>query len=48
MATSGYLVEVAKVTTAQMGQWRKQYPETFEREYEPTSGLHFNAWVIED
>jgi len=26
-------------------KWKKQYPEAFEREYDPASGLHFNAWV---
>ena len=45
MASSGYLVEVEKVTMAQMEEWRKQYPEAFEREYDPASGLRFNAWV---
>jgi len=45
MATSGFLVEVERVTGAQMEEWRKQYPEAFEREYDPASGLRFNAWV---
>ena len=44
-ATSGYLCEVEKVTLAQMEEWKKQYPEAFEREYDPASGLRFNAWV---
>ncbi len=44
-ATSGYLVEVEKVTMAQMDEWQKKYPEAFEREYDPASGLRFNAWV---
>jgi len=44
-ATSGFLVDVAKVTMAQMEEWRKQYPEAFEKEYDPASGLRFNAWV---
>jgi trimethylamine-N-oxide reductase (cytochrome c) len=44
-ATSGYLVEVEKVSLAQMEEWKKQYPEAFEREYDPASGLRFNAWV---
>jgi trimethylamine-N-oxide reductase (cytochrome c) len=47
MATSGYLVEVAKVTMAQMEAWRKQYPGAFAKEYDPASGLRFNAWVEE-
>jgi molybdopterin guanine dinucleotide-containing S/N-oxide reductase-like protein len=46
-ATSGYLVEVEKVTMAEMEKWRKQYPEAFEREYDPASGLRFNGWVVE-
>ena len=45
MATSGYLIEVEKVTMAQMEGWKEQYPEAFEREYDPASGLCFNAWV---
>jgi anaerobic selenocysteine-containing dehydrogenase len=44
-ATSGYLVEVKKVTMAQMEDWREKYSEAFEREYDPTSGLRFDAWV---
>ena len=45
MATSGYLVEVEKVSMEQMEAWKKQYPEPFEKEYDPASGLRFNAWV---
>ncbi len=45
MATSSYLVEVAKVEPAEMDAWRRKYPEAFEREYDPVSGLVFNAWV---
>jgi molybdopterin guanine dinucleotide-containing S/N-oxide reductase-like protein len=48
MATSGYLVEVEKVSMAQMEEWKKQYPEAFEKEYDPASGLRFNAWVKGD
>jgi len=44
-ATTGYLVEVEKLSMAQMEEWKKQYPEAFEREYDPASGLRFNAWV---
>jgi anaerobic selenocysteine-containing dehydrogenase len=44
-ATSGYLVEVEKVSLSQMEEWRRQYPEAFEREYDPASGLRFNAWI---
>jgi len=46
-ATSGYLVEVEKVSMSQMEEWMKLYPEAFKKEYEPASGLRFNAWVEE-
>jgi molybdopterin guanine dinucleotide-containing S/N-oxide reductase-like protein len=45
MATSGFLVEAARVTMEEMEGWRKTYPEAFEREYDPASGLRFNGWV---
>lgn len=44
-ATSSYLVEVEKVSMSQMEEWRKLNPEAFNREYDPASGLRFNAWV---
>jgi molybdopterin guanine dinucleotide-containing S/N-oxide reductase-like protein len=44
-ATSGFLVELAKVTMEEMEQWRRKYPEAFERDYSPASGLRFNAWI---
>jgi anaerobic selenocysteine-containing dehydrogenase len=45
MATSGYLVDVDKVTGDEMDKWRKKYPRAFSREYDAASGLRFNAWV---
>jgi len=45
--TSGFLVEVEKVTKLKMEEWEKLYPEAFKKEYEPGSGLHFNAWIKE-
>jgi molybdopterin guanine dinucleotide-containing S/N-oxide reductase-like protein len=46
MATSGYLVQVEKVTTAEMEEWKRKYPEAFSREYDPASGLRFDAWIV--
>jgi molybdopterin guanine dinucleotide-containing S/N-oxide reductase-like protein len=50
-ATSGYLVDVQKVTERDWEEWRKKDPELFDaafkREYDPGSGLRFNGWVIE-
>jgi len=48
MATSGYLVEVQKLNSEQMESWRKKYPESFTKEYDPASGLRFNAWIERD
>jgi molybdopterin guanine dinucleotide-containing S/N-oxide reductase-like protein len=45
MASSGYLVEVEKVTMEQMEAWKNQYPDAFEREYDPASGLRFDGWL---
>jgi molybdopterin guanine dinucleotide-containing S/N-oxide reductase-like protein len=44
-ATSGFLVEVEKVTGSQMEAWKSEHPEAFKRDYDPASGLRFNAWV---
>jgi hypothetical protein len=38
-------VGVEEVTLARMEEWKGQYPEAFERGYDPTYGMHFNAWV---
>ncbi len=46
LATSGYLVEVEKVSSAEMEAWRTNYPEAFKREYDPASGLCLNSWVV--
>lgn len=45
MATSGFLVEVQKVTMEEMEEWRKKYPEAFERDYDPAAGLRFTSWI---
>jgi anaerobic selenocysteine-containing dehydrogenase len=45
LATSGFLVELRKVTAAEMEEWRKKYPEAFARDYDPAYGLKFGAWV---
>ncbi|MGD9369161.1 MAG: molybdopterin-dependent oxidoreductase, partial [Desulfobacteraceae bacterium] len=45
-ATSGYLVEVSRVSVQEMDQWRRDYPEAFNRDYDPASGLRFDAWIV--
>ena len=42
---SGYLVAVEKVTEEEMQQWKRDYPEAFERAYDPASGSHYAGWV---
>jgi molybdopterin guanine dinucleotide-containing S/N-oxide reductase-like protein len=46
MATSGFLVDVQKVTVGEMQRWREKYPDAFARTYDPASGLPLEAWVI--
>ncbi|HLA82407.1 MAG TPA: molybdopterin dinucleotide binding domain-containing protein, partial [Thermoleophilia bacterium] len=48
MATSGFLVDVAKVSMAEMEEWRDKYPEAFARPYDPAAGLRFDAWVLQE
>jgi molybdopterin guanine dinucleotide-containing S/N-oxide reductase-like protein len=45
-ATSGYLVEVGKVTAEEWSEWRRENPAAFERVYEKGAGLRFDAWVV--
>ena len=46
-AVSGYLVEAAKVTDAEMEQWKAEYPDAFARDYDPAIGINYNSWVTE-
>ncbi len=45
MVVSSFLVEVAKVNGNEMDEWRINHPDTFQREYDPASGLRFHAWL---
>jgi trimethylamine-N-oxide reductase (cytochrome c) len=31
-----------------MDRWRREYPEAFQRKYDPAAGLRFDAWVVEE
>jgi trimethylamine-N-oxide reductase (cytochrome c) len=48
-ATSGYLVDVQKVTEGDYQKWRAMDPEAFDdafsRDYDPGYGQRFNGWV---
>ena len=45
MATSGYLVQLEKVTLAQLEEWMREFPEAFKRDYDPVYGPVFSGWV---
>jgi trimethylamine-N-oxide reductase (cytochrome c) len=47
MATSGFLVQVAKVTDGEMAAWRRDYPEAFAREIDPDAGVCLAGWLAE-
>ena len=44
-AVTGYLVQVEKLGMEEMDKWRREFPEAFEKDYDPSSGLRFNAWL---
>jgi trimethylamine-N-oxide reductase (cytochrome c) len=47
-ATSGYLVDVQKVSGEEWDKWRRDYPEAFARNYDHAAGLRTDAWMKED
>ena len=47
MATSGFLVEVEKVTDKEMEGWKRDYPEAFARKIDPAAGVCLDGWLIQ-
>jgi trimethylamine-N-oxide reductase (cytochrome c) len=47
-ATSGYLVQVGRVTGVEWDEWRRENPAAFERKYDSDAGLRFDAWVVKE
>lgn len=47
-ATSGYLVQVGRVTGMEWEEWRRENPAAFERKYDSDAGLRFDAWVVKE
>jgi trimethylamine-N-oxide reductase (cytochrome c) len=45
MVSCGYLVELAKVTSEEMDEWKAMYPDAFARDYDPKYGPLFFGWV---
>ena len=48
MATSGFLVEVAKVTDEEMAAWKRDYPQSFARKIDEACGVCLDGWLLED
>ena len=47
MATSGFLVEVAKVTEEEMAGWKRDYPEAFARKIDYATGVCLEGWLLD-
>ncbi|MGA3125356.1 MAG: molybdopterin-dependent oxidoreductase [Candidatus Korobacteraceae bacterium] len=45
-ATSGYLVEVARIKGEEWDEWRENNPLAFQRSYDAGAGLRFESWVV--
>ena len=48
MVCSSFLVEVEKVTPEMMQEWKKQYPDAFNRAIDPAQGVCLAGWLIEE
>jgi trimethylamine-N-oxide reductase (cytochrome c) len=46
MATSGYLVQVEKVTDEEMEGWKRDYPEAFARKIDEAAGVCMDGWTV--
>jgi anaerobic selenocysteine-containing dehydrogenase len=46
MATSGFLVEVGKVTDEEMNDWKRAYPEAFARKLDEAAGVCLDGWLL--
>ena len=44
---TGYLVDVQKVEESEWEAWKNEYPEAFERAYDPAVGRTYDSWVVE-
>jgi len=48
MATSGFLVEVAKVTDEEMEGWKRDYPDSFARKIDYATGVVLEGWLLDN
>ena len=47
-ATSGYLVQVGKVSGQEWEEWREVNPEAFTRPYDKAAGVRMETWVVRE
>jgi len=48
MATSGFLVDVGKLSLDEMDQWKRDYPDAFARKYDYDGGLCLEAYLVDE
>ena len=48
MVVSGFLVEVEKVSDEEMAAWQSDYPDAFNRDYDPVTGVSLSGWLIKE
>ena len=46
MVVSGFLVDVQKVTDAEMDGWKKQFPDAFARKIDEATGVCLDGWLL--
>jgi trimethylamine-N-oxide reductase (cytochrome c) len=48
MATSGFLVQVEKVSDEEMSGWKRDYPDAFARKLDPDAGVCLAGWLVDE
>ena len=48
MVVSGFLVDAAPVTKAEMEGWKAKYPEAFTRKIDEATGVCLDGWLLEN
>ena len=47
-AVTGYLVEAEKLTMEEYEQMKADYPDSWERAYDPAIGRTYDSWVVSE
>lgn len=48
MAVASFLAQVEKVSDEEMANWKRDYPEAFDRHINPDAGVCLAGWLIDD